>query len=340
MKGKHTPLAKRLRKAAGLLAALTLLVPLCAVTGHAEETNHQLTISFAGDCCVSTYQGKSAPGSLNWYAQKNPPDYFFKNVASVFQSDDITVVNCETVLTNRWLSGRGKSGKAYWFRGPASNAKIFSSGGVEIASVANNHTGDYGQAGMRDTVAALKAQGVTPAEANKPVYIEKNGIRVGFLACGIWSSGQISGIAKIVQGMTKVSDIQIVYPHGGTEGVHTPEKWRMTGFRQLIDAGADIVVANHAHVLQPMELYHGKTIVYGLGNFCFGGNRHPENRTAIFQVKAAKNADGTFTYEDQVIPCYVYTGKTNNWQPMMINEADADYQKIKDFMIWKRGTPV
>lgn len=331
--------ARRAPQIAGVLAAI-LLVLLCPVPGRAEETDGQAVLSFTGDCCISTYQGRSAPGSLNWYARSNPSDYFFKNVAEIFRDDDITVVNCETVLTDRALRPRKNGGGFYRFRGPAANAKIFSSSGVEIAGVANNHTGDYGQAGMRDTLAALQAQGITPARANVPVYMKKNGITFGFLACGIWTASQAPAAAKIVRSMAKVSDVQIVYPHGGKESVRVPEKWRMTAFRQLIDAGADLVVGSHAHVLQPMEQYHGKTIVYGLGNFCFGGNRHPENRTAIFQVRVTKDGDGTFACENRLIPCYVYTGKTNNWKPAPMSQSDANYQKIMDFMAWKRRSPV
>jgi poly-gamma-glutamate synthesis protein (capsule biosynthesis protein) len=299
-----------------------------------------VTLSFVGDCNISTYLGGSSQGSFNWYAKNYEPTYFFQNVADIFNSDDFTIANCETVLTDRNLTSRAKDDEVgFWFYGPSSNAKIFSSSGVEIAGVVNNHTEDYGSEGLSDTIAALEAEGIEVLKRNKPIYVEKDGIKIGILAAGIWYGGAEKNIYSTLDDMKNNSDVQIIYVHGGEESTHTPEAWRKTSFRNLIDRGADLVVACHAHVLQPMEEYNGGTIVYGLGNFCFGGNRSPENRTAIYQCKITKT-DGELSYENKIIPCYVYTGSTNNWQPALIDENDANYQKILDFMAGNRDTPV
>ncbi len=83
--------------------------------------------------------------------------------------------------------------------------------------------------------------------------------------------------------LRKKSDYQIIYFHGGTEGLHEPESWKVNACHTLIDSGADLIIGDHPHVLQPLEKYNNKTIIYSLGNFIFGGNRHPENRTIIYQ---------------------------------------------------------
>lgn len=304
------------------------------------ELQDNITLSFVGDCTISTYLGGSGQGTLNWYAKNYEPTYFLQNVADIFEADDFTIVNCETVLTDRDLSSREKDEEVgFWFRGPTSNAKILSSSSVEIASVVNNHATDYGSTGYSDTVAALEAEGLEVLEAKSPVYVEKDGITIGILGAGIWYGGAEKELYNTLSVMCENSDVQVIYVHGGEEKLHEPEAWRKTSFRNLVDNGADLVIACHAHVLQPMEEYNGGIIVYGLGNFCFGGNRSPENRTAIYQCKITRTDDG-FEYDSTIIPCYVYTGTTNNWQPAIMEEDDQNYQKVLDFMAGKISTPV
>jgi poly-gamma-glutamate synthesis protein (capsule biosynthesis protein) len=112
-----------------------------------------------------------------------------------------------------------------------------------------------------------------------------------------------------------------------------------------VDNGADLILGDHPHVLQPMEEYNGAYIVYSLGNFCFGGNRHPENRTIIFnETLTITNDTGTGTYEVtgktyDITPCYVYTGDTNNWQPAIIEDEETK-NKVLDFMQGLTDSPL
>ncbi len=328
----------------GIFLALTMAMGIISNPGFDKAIERsvgtRVTISFVGDCTISTNQGGASQGSLNWYAENYAPTYFFEKVADVFLEDDFTVANCETVLSDRSLPKKDKGeGTAFWFVGPTDNAKIFSSSGVEILSVANNHAMDYGTQGYKDTVSALEAEDLTVLERNEPVYLEKNDIKIGMVSESLWYSGQEKALCQSVKDMAENSDIQIVYLHGGTEGLREPESWRVSVFRKLVDCGADLVVASHAHKLQPIEEYNGGTIVYGLGNFCFGGNRYPENRTAIFRYTFIKRDDGTAnTWE--VLPCYVYTGSSNNWQPALMEKDDPNYQKVIDFMNGKISSPV
>lgn len=129
--------------------------------------------------------------------------------------------------------------------------------------------------------------------------------------------------------------------HGGKERIHTPEEWKINATRKLIDNGADLVIGSHPHVLQPREIYKGKEIIYSLGNFCYGGNRNPENRTIIYQMNLTID---TKTYElkkeeSNIIPCYVYTTKTNNYQPAPI-EDETIKNKVLNFMNGKEDSPV
>ena len=131
----------------------------------------------------------------------------------------------------------------------------------------------------------------------------------------------------------------MVFCHGGAEGTHTPEAWRVRASRRLVDGGADLILGNHPHVLQPREVYQGKEIVYSLGNFCFGGSRGPENRTVIYQLILQVENGELASVSSELIPCYVHTGgRGNNYCPAPI-EDEAQRQRVLDFMDGKVKLP-
>ncbi len=300
-----------------------------------------VTLSFVGDCTLGTQKGGNGRGTFNWYAENNEPDYFLEKVKPVFEEDDFTIANCEGVLSDNPLGMEDKgSPTAFWFIGPASSARVFSTSSVEIVGFSNNHMGDYGTKGISDTIDALEAADLTVAKHNEPLYLEKNGITVSILACRLRWAGNEKDLYKTLEEMVANSDFQIIYPHGGTEGTHQKDAWRETAYKNLIDRGADLIVGTHPHMLQPIERYNGGTIVYSLGNFCFGGNTHPENRTAIYQCTISLTSDGVVLESDDVVPCYVYTGSSNNYQPVPVAEDDPVYQKIYDFMYGNGESPV
>lgn len=297
----------------------------------------QITFSFVGDCLIATAGGTThRVGSLNWTADNRPPEYFFKNVTHLFEADDFTVADCENVFTDSAFTPVSKTEPAFWFRSSTKNAGIFKSGFVDIVSMANNHTGDYGAAGFADTEQALLDANLLVGYGNKPVIVEKYGVRIGIIMEGLWGSVHTQRIINQMKAIEAKTDIQIVYFHGGTEKIHKPEEWKKTAARDLVDAGADLVVGGHPHVLQPMEIYNGVPIVYSLGNFVYGGNTQPENRTIIFQ--ATFDGASATLLRSVLIPCYVYTGNTNNWQPAIITD-EVVRAEVLDFMNGSRELP-
>ena len=308
-------------------------------SGETEES-FRMVVSFTGDMLLSSLHGKRTSGNFLDVAAKRGPEYFLQHVQPYFEADDFTVVNLETVLTDRALTPKEKNtDPAYWFRGPAANTDILTSSGVEAVSLANNHTGDYGTAGYKDTVKAVSAAGLEYGGNDRTFYLEKNGYRVAVICHGLWNEGQASAIVRRVKAAQEDSDFQIVFYHGGKEGVHAPEQWRKRASRRLIDGGADLVLGNHPHVLQPREVYQGKEIVYSLGNFCFGGSRRPENRTVIYQlILQVENGELT-NASSELIPCYVHTGgSVNNYCPAPI-EDEAQRRQVLDFMDGKAKLP-
>ena len=308
-------------------------------TAEPSDGSFTIDLSIVGDCLLATHKGQTYKGSFSWYAARQEPAYFFEKVYDIFSADDFTIVNLENVLTDRPLKEKEKStDPAYWFKAPAANAGILAQNSVEAVSLANNHTGDYGEAGRRDTARAVEAAGLPYGTNDETVYLEKNGFTIALICHGLWNEGQAAQIIRRLNEAAENSDYQIVFFHGGKEGTHDVEDWKQRACRKLADAGADLVVGCHPHVLQPMEVYNGVNIVYSLGNFCYGGNRRPENRTvicrAVLTVEGGQLADEAVEF----IPCYVYTGNTNNWQPAPIT-GEAERQKVLAFMEGREKLP-
>lgn len=304
-----------------------------------EVRSFNIDITVVGDCMLATYKGQYCEGSFSWYAKNYEPTYFFEKVYDIFSTDDFTIANLENVLTDNNLSEVAKSSSpAYWYKAPTENAKILTANSIEAVSLANNHFGDYGTQGRKDTMAAVEAVGLPYGTNDNTFYLEKNGFKIAVICHGLWNEWQANDIIARINEASTQSDYQIVYYHGGTERIHQPEDWKVKASHKLVDAGADLVIGNHPHVLQPTEVYNGVNIIYSLGNFCFGGSRSPENRTVIYKVNITVQGDKTFSTETSIIPCYVYTGSTNNWQPAPIID-ETEKQKVLDFMAGNASLP-
>lgn len=305
-----------------------------------------ITLSFVGDCLCATNEDTSYVNCFNDVADREDPSYFLEKVNTYFLNDDFTVADCENVFSdseNLKVSDKGQYDdpdiEAYWFKSAAKNAKILSVGGIDCVSISNNHIMDYGEQGYEDTKAALDAAGVQWGEDGKIVYYEKNGYKIAVICVSMYSSYYVDGIIEAINTAGKESDYQVVYFHGGTEAIHEPEDWKIQACHDLADAGADLIMGDHPHVLQPMEEYNGVTIIYSLGNFIFGGNRQPENRTIIYRHTLTITKDKLDLQTGEIIPCYVYTGNINNWQPAVIEDKETK-NKVIDFMNGKINSPL
>ncbi len=296
------------------------------------EAKESALLSFIGDCIIGSESGKVNDGNFSWMARNKEHEYFFQKVYDVLQKDDLTIANVECVLTDRDLEKTGKDySPAFWFKAPASDADILTKGSVEFASIVNNHTYDYGEEGYKDTVAALKAQGMYVGESLAPVYIEKNGIKIGVVCCNLWASYQTSYIEDALKEMQDKCEYKIVIFHGGTEAVHEPDNYKIDACRYLAESGlCDLIVGSHPHVLQPLEVVNGVPILYSLGNFCYSANNYPENKTVIFQVQLERDGDKINT-STRLVPCYVYTGSINAYQPAVMTDQ-TDINEVLEMM--------
>ena len=301
----------------------------------AQKDPVSLTISVVGDCTLGTDETFDYDTSLNAYYDSNGKDYFFQNVKEIFTADDLTVANMEGTLT----TSDARQEKTFAFKGDPSYTEILTRGGVEATNLANNHSHDYGDQSYEDTIQYLEAAGITTFGYDRTAVMDVKGIKVGLIGIyelkdGIGRQQQV--IDTIQEVKNQGAQVIIVSFHWGTEKSNIPDDAQKTLAHLAIDQGADLVVGHHPHVLQGIEKYQGKNIVYSLGNFCFGGNKNPSDKdTMIFQqtftVENGKLAEDDVT---NIIPCSLSSESGyNNYQPMVLegSEKERVLQKIEDF---------
>lgn len=295
-----------------------------------------ITLSFIGDCMLATDRGGEWQGSFNLLAKQVEPSYFLESFIELFENDDWTIANLENVFTDNPEAKMRNKGytPAYWYKSTTANTAILTSGSVEIVSLANNHSEDYGSVGYTDTRAALENAGIMWGDNDNIIMLEKEGFTIALYATTFYYTGYDTIISKKMAEVD--ADYKIVYFHGGTERVHEPDAWKAAGCRRMIDSGIDLVVGHHPHVLQPIEEYKGKTIVHSLGNFVFGGSRSEENRTIVYRHTLTLLEGELVEISEEVIPCYVYT---DLYKPDIItNEAEID--AVNAFLHGETDSPI
>ena len=299
-----------------------------------------LTLSVVGDCTLGTDETFDYDTSLNAYYENYGADYFLQNVKDIFSADDLTIANFEGTLTD----SDEREDKTFAFKAPASYASILTGGSVEAVNTANNHSHDYGEQSFNDTLAALDDAGIVHFGYDETAVTDVKGIKVGLV--GIYELyDHLEREQQLKDNIAKVkadgAQLIVVIFHWGNETETVPDSNQTTLGRIAIDEGADLVCGHHPHVLQGIETYKGKNIVYSLGNFCFGGNSSPSDMdTMIYQQTFTIDADGVKKDNvTNIIPCSIssaaYDGY-NNYQPTPAegDEATRILGKINERSSW------
>ena len=299
-----------------------------------------LTLSVVGDCTLGTDETFDYDTSLNAYYENYGADYFLQNVKDIFSTDDLTIANFEGTLTD----SDEREDKTFAFKAPASYASILTSGSVEAVNTANNHSHDYGEQSFNDTLAALDDAGIVHFGYDETAVMDVKGIKVGLV--GIYELyDHLEREQQLKDNIAKVkadgAQLIVAIFHWGNETETVPDSNQTTLGRIAIDEGADLVCGHHPHVLQGIETYKGRNIVYSLGNFCFGGNSSPSDMdTMIYQQTFTIDADGVKKDNvTNIIPCSIssaaYDGY-NNYQPTPAegDEATRILGKINERSSW------
>ncbi len=230
----------------------------------ASPQPQNVTVLFTGDVML----GRSVGYNI---AVSQDPKWPFASVASVMQEADITYINLENPLT----VGCPLTQTGMTFCSETTNVAGLVDAGVDIASLANNHTTNYGPGGLATTITMLSSNGISPVGVGAPVRLTRHGQVFTFLSFndigpypGIDNVDPASLAGKIRQ--TKVDgEVLIVTFHWGHEYNATSSQRQTALAHQAIDAGADLIVGSHPHWVQTKEIYQGKPIYYSLGNFVF-----------------------------------------------------------------------
>lgn len=305
-------------------------------TGNpSSEKEVSITISSMGDCTLGTDVNFNQSTSLNAYYNMNGPDYFFQNVRSILEKDDLSIVNMEGTLTDSTT----REDKTYAFKAPAEYAGILSGSSVEAANLANNHSSDYGSQSTTDTIKALEDAGVATFGFDQIKILDIKGVKIGLT--GIYELAEHMGKAEQVkENITALKEagaqLIIVNFHWGVEKEYYPNDTQKQLAHLAVDSGVDLVIGHHPHVLQGVEKYKDKYIAYSLGNFCFGGNSNPSDKDTMIVQQ-------TFTFHKgelkdssdlNLIPCSLSSTSSHNDYcptPLEGNEKQRVLDKIAQY---------
>lgn len=246
----------------------------------------QALLSFVGDNVLGDYKGSSG-ATFNAKFEEVGGDlgYFSLGVREVLQADDLSIGNMEGVLSDKPL--KNAFDKPFSFKGASHYAKILTTAGFEAMNIANNHSRDYGKQGFEDTITHLRAQHLAVFGEGIVHIYEVNGIKIGLAGHRGWNLGIKPQVAREIKALRDQGAELVIFTfHWGEERQHYPNAAQRELAHFTIDSGADMVIGHHPHVLQGVETYKGKKIVYSLGNFIYGGAKNPADKDSmIYQTR-------------------------------------------------------
>ena len=284
-------------------------------------------LTFVGDCTLGANPSNYYAGVGFIKTVGEDYGYPFRNVLSYFERDNATFANLEGALTDKG----NPADKTHTFRGPADYSRILTQNSVDVVTLANNHSMDYGKTGYDSTLAALDGAEIPYVERDSSRLVTLEGdLKVGLYGMVYYAFDLEDMKAEIAALRQQGAELVIVAPHWGTEGTYQPTQQQIQVGHAAIDAGADIVWGSHPHVLQPIEEYNGGVIFYSMGNFCFGGNGNPDDLdTALLQQEVIRTPDGRVSLGTlRIVPCSVGSepGK-NNFQPTPMAVGTEEYNR-------------
>ncbi|MNW29729.1 Capsule biosynthesis protein CapA [compost metagenome] len=303
-------------------------------TSKGSGSGDRVLLHFVGDIQFS--------GKVEERLESKGFDFPYQYLGDLFRKDDLTVGNLETPVTTR---GQEAEDKTYVYKSSPKALSALAAAGMDAVNLANNHILDQGVEGLLDTMSYLQQYGIGYMGAGKqaeqayaPIYYERNGTRIALLGFSrvipkvSWYAGKGQpGVAgaydstlalKAIREARKQADLVIVTAHWGKEKTRTLEVHQSKLAHEFIDAGADLVMGGHPHVLQGLEQYKGKWIAYSTGNFIFSKALDPLTlQTAIFQASCTKQGDCQL----QLIP---YRTELGQPVPMGAEEASQLYREL------------
>ena len=306
---------------AWLLLFFLLLSGVCADAGGGPgEEGDLLILNAAGDCAHPVQHYPEELAQLGYRVHDA--------VLPILRQGDLNFINLETPITDRPPVLR----KTYVFNAPDGSLNEMVRAGFNLFSLANNHMGDAGEAGIRDTEAHL-----TRLTGERPLFwtgagsrrgavhfqVPGHSQRIALLAfgndVGVTPFEEAAAAAAVRQAVAK-ADIVLVSVHKGVEYEHHPDPELVRSYRRLVEAGATVVLGHHPHVLQGIEAYRGGLIFYSLGNYSLSSKtvRHRRTGASLFGMLPTIAFRGSQPVSVRVNPLYV-----NNLEPLVLDGGRA-----------------
>lgn len=303
------------------------------------ENYHSSSIGFVGDISLADNfeimpkydeRGEGIYGILS------------KETVNIMNNMGIMVANNEFTVSDR---GEPLYGKLYTFRASPSRLAIYNDMGIDLVTLANNHVYDYGEDAFNDMLDYLDeydmphiGAGKNIQDAMKPYYFILNGYKIAFVNAtraekyimtpeatnesgGVFRCYDSTAMQELISEVKKNSDYVIALIHFGKEDSHELEEEQVASSKLYIDAGADMVIGSHAHVLQGIEFYNHKPIVYNLGDFIFNDE---SKDTGIFKVNLYDNGKMDYYF----IPAY----QSNEYTEIL--DGEEKQRVINDLNSW------
>jgi poly-gamma-glutamate capsule biosynthesis protein CapA/YwtB (metallophosphatase superfamily) len=294
----------------------------------------EIVINAVGDIMLS--------GSGTTTLKKKGYDYPFAATTAELHKGDITIGNLESPIAR---GGKEFTGKKYRYRCAPQGAPALKSAGFTLVTLANNHMMDFGASALEETRKRLAVAGVgfagagqSLAEARQGIIMNVRGARVAFLAYsltlpdGLYATAGRPGTApgfyrfyrEDIAAARKEADYVLVSFHWGAESTSQPRPYQITAAHRAIDAGADVVIGHHPHVLQGIERYKNGIVFYSLGNFAFGSFSGTADRSVIARITLGNGVKGV-----ELVPLNVLNREVH-FQPRVLSGVKG--QKVIDHL--------
>lgn len=337
-----------IRKRKYYITAVIIAAILLGILINAHSVN-TVSLSVVGDILLDRGVGEKIRSSGVYYP--------YEEIKDATKKADIMLGNLECPLTSTGTPILKKSNLI--FKGDIANLPALKQAGFDILNLANNHALDYGREGLDNTIQALQAAGIKALgagtdreEAHKPIFIEKDGINLGFMSFsafppeGYFYFEDRSDIAHVdekligteIKNAKENCDLLFVSFHWGKEFDFIASEDQKKLAHLAIDSGADVIIGHHPHVLQGIEEYKGKLIFYSMGNFVFDGQIwEGTDETAIVNLKLLKSG----IKEVEIIPLKIIDcqpRKVDNIQTAeILNKLKLYSQGMNSDIVIKKG---
>ena len=332
-----------LKRVFTLLLAMLLTLPAAFAeeAATAEEKPETITVSFLGDCSIGdSVQWRNSKNSYHSVLKEKGYAWPFSLVKDVLAADDLTVANLEVVYTTK---SKPRSSKEINLIGDPAFVQVLHEGSIEVVNTANNHAWDFGADAYHEMLGYLDEAKIPHFGTLYPyrsdgsdVYItvDVKGVTFGFLGISYPQEADKKRIANRIQTLREQgADVVVLSLHWGREAQPQPQSGSASYAKYCIDAGADIIYGQHPHVLQTVQFYKGKPILYSTGNFTFGSMSHVDPDTGIFQLTWDIVDGEPMLRRFEVVPCR--TQGSGDYRPYILTDPD-EITKMRKKLVHKR----